>query len=197
MSEENPWKTHGSRLIYSNPWFSVREDSVTRPDGNPGKYSVVDTRIATGVVALDEDQNIYLVGQYRYPTNHYSWEIIEGGSEGAESALVCAKRELHEESGITAAEWYSLGDEFHLSNCFTSERGFVFLAKKLTLGTPNPDATEILALKKLPFAEALALVDSGEIKDGLSIVGLLRAERFLTGKASGKHYRLLEKSSTP
>ncbi len=179
MSFENPWKTLGTRLIYQNPWIRVREDSVIRPDGNPGIYGVVDTRIATGIVALTEDKQVYLVGQYRYPTKHYSWEIIEGGSEDNQNALDTARRELKEEAGLEAEKWLQLGEEFHLSNCFTSEVGYIFLATDLKEVGAEPEGTEVLQVKKVPFEDAIKMVDSGEIKDGVSIVGLLRAERFL------------------
>lgn len=179
MSTDNPWRTNSSRIVYQNPWITVREDQVTRPDGKPGIYGVVDTRIATGVVALTEDCQVYLVGQYRYPTNHYSWEIVEGGTENGEAPLECIQRELQEEAGLKASKWTRLGDEFHLSNCFSSERGFVFLAQGLSEVGASPDGTERLQVKKIPFTDAIKLVDSGEIKDTVSIVGLLRAERIL------------------
>ena len=178
----NPWKTLGSRQIYKNPWISVREDDVIRPDGKPGIYGVVDTRIATGIVALTEDRQVYLVGQYRYPTKNYSWEIIEGGSEDNQSALETAKRELKEEAGLAAKNWLQLGDEYHLSNCFSSEVGFVFLASGLTEVGAEPEGTEVLQIKKVSFERAIKMVDTGEIKDGVSIVGLLRAERYLSGR---------------
>ena len=179
---ENPWKTLSSKIVYQNPWITVREDQVTRPDGKPGIYGVVDTRIATGVVAINDKMEVYLVGQYRYPINQYSWEIIEGGTDGNEKPLDCIKRELKEEAGLVATDWVQLGEEWHLSNCFSSERGFVFLARGLSEVGAEPDGTEVLQVKKMPFAEAIKLVDSGEIKDAVSIVGLLRAERYLGWK---------------
>jgi 8-oxo-dGTP pyrophosphatase MutT (NUDIX family) len=182
MSEQNPWITKESRVIYSNPWITVREDAVIRPDGQPGIYGVVETRIATGVVALTNDRHVYLVGQYRYPTNHYSWEIIEGGTDENEEPLLAAKRELKEEGGLIARTWTQLGDEIHLSNCFSSEIGFLYLAEDLEETNSSPDGTEVLQLRKLPFDHAIAMVDSGEIKDAMSIMGLLRAERFLKSR---------------
>lgn len=177
MSETNPWKTLGSRVVYENPWISVREDDVIRPDGEPGIYGVVDTRIATGVVALTDDEQVYLVGQYRYTTDCYSWEIPEGGTDGDELPLAAAQRELREEAGVEAEHWEQLGGEIHLSNCISSEIGFVYLARGLTVGESAPDGTEELAVRAVPFAEALAMVDDGTITDGISIIALLRADR--------------------
>jgi len=102
---QNPWQTKSSRLVYENAWIRVREDQVTCPDGQPGIYGVVETRIATGVIALTPQHEIYLVGQFRYPTGEYSWEIIEGGTEDGEEPLAAAKRELQEEAGLVARTW--------------------------------------------------------------------------------------------
>ena len=172
---KNPWKTLSSKYVYSNDWIKVREDKVIRPDGNEGIYGVVETRIATGVVAIDSEQNIYLVGQYRYPLNCYSWEIIEGGAEDNESAIEAAKRELLEEAGIVAKSWQQLGGELHLSNCHSSEAGYVFLAKDLEFKDASPDGTEVLKIKKMPFEQAYKMACDGEITDCMSIIALERA----------------------
>ncbi|MBI2421480.1 MAG: NUDIX hydrolase [Candidatus Hydrogenedentes bacterium] len=174
---ENPWITHSSRVMYKNAWITVREDQVTRPDGKPGIYGVVETRLATGVLALTEADAVYLVGQYRYPMECYSWEIIEGGSDPGEDALEACKRELLEEAGLTAAQWEPLGGEIHLSNCHSSERGYLYVARGLHEGEASPEGTEALQIRKVPWSEALAMVDSGEIQDALSIMAILRYER--------------------
>ena len=138
---------------------------------------MIETRIATGVVAIDTEDKVILVGQYRYPTDMYSWEIPEGGGEDGESPLDAAKRELLEETGVVAANWRPLGGEIHLSNCYSSERAYLFLATELTFGAQKTEETEKIAVKKVPFSEVLELVDSGGIKDGLSIIAILRAAR--------------------
>ena len=127
MTPKNPWKTLSSRPIYENPWLRLREDQVIRPDGKEGIYGVVDTRLAVGVIALTPEKEIFIVGQWRYPLNRYSWEIIEGGGDPNEDGLVTAKRELKEEAGLVAETWRTLGGEVHLSNCFSSERAVFFV----------------------------------------------------------------------
>lgn len=174
MSEKNPWKTVSTKVVYENPWISVREDQVICPDGSPGIYGVVDCRIATGVVALTNDSHIYLVGQYRYPLDRYSWEIIEGGAETGETALEAAQRELVEEAGIIAKNWTPLGPEIHLSNCHSSESGNLFLARELSFTQSKPDHTEVLQIKKVSLKEAFSMLSSGEISDSLTIIALSR-----------------------
>jgi len=178
MSEENPWKTLDSKIVYQTPWMTVREDKVIQPNGTSGIYGYLDLKIATGVVALTENSEVYLVGQYRYPTRNYSWEVIEGGTEKGETPLEAAKRELKEEAGLEATDWIQLGGEIHLSNCITSEIGFIFLARDLKVVPASPDATEILKVKKIPYDCARDMTVNGEITDALSIIALYRTAHF-------------------
>ncbi len=180
-NERNPWKTLSSELKYQNPWISVREDRVIRPDGNPGIYGVVSAKVATGTVALTPEGSVYMVGQYRYPINRYSWEIVEGGAEINEDPILAAQRELREEAGLTAREWQPLGGAVHLSNCFSSEVAYLYLARGLEHVPRQPDGTEVLEVRQAPLRDVLRMVDSGEITDAMSIIGLFRAERFLAG----------------
>lgn len=177
--EANPWVTVRSRTVYTNAWITVREDEVIRPDGAPGIYGVVSTRIATGVVALTDDGRVYLVGQYRYPTDVYSWEIPEGGTDPGEDPLSCIQRELREEAGVVADHWEQLPGEIHLSNCYTSEIGYLYLARGLREVAREPEGTEVLQVRTVPFDEALAMIDRGEIVDAVTIMALLKAERRL------------------
>lgn len=171
---DNPWQTLESRHIYENPWISVREDKVIQPDGAPGIYGVVHMKNkAIGVVPIDADDHIYLVGQYRYTLNCYSWEIPEGGGPENEDALTSAQRELLEETGLVAAGWQQLGIA-HLSNSVTDEEATYFLATDLTQHEAQPEGTEDLQIKRVPFSEALQMVANGEITDSLSIIGILR-----------------------
>jgi 8-oxo-dGTP pyrophosphatase MutT (NUDIX family) len=182
QSEQNPWKTLSRKTVYTNPWMSVREDKVIRPDGQEGIYGIVETRTATGVVALTQDDHVVLVGQYRYPTETYSWEIVEGGADAGEDPMAAATRELQEEAGLIAADWAPLGSEIHLSNCITSEKGFLYVAWNLSETAASPEGTEVLQVKTVPLAEALGMVHDGEITDAMSIMGLMRVEHWLKNR---------------
>jgi 8-oxo-dGTP pyrophosphatase MutT (NUDIX family) len=168
---KNPWRTVSSRQVYENPWISVREDQVVRPDGEPGIYGVVHYKnVAVGVLAI-EDDHVYLVGQYRYPLETYSWEIPEGGCPEGEEPLSAARRELREETGLEATSWRMLG-EAYLSNSVADEYAVWFLATGLVPGKERPEGTEKIRVRRVPLREALAMALDGGITDALSIVAL-------------------------
>lgn len=169
---KSPWKTVASEQVYDNPWIAVREDRVIRPDGEPGIYGVVQMKnIAVGILPIEEE-HVYLVGQYRYPLERYSWEIPEGGCPKGEAPLRAAQRELREETGLEAKRWRILG-EAYLSNSVTDEYAVWFLATELVPGEQQPEGTEALDLRRLPLREALAMVLSGEITDALSLLAIM------------------------
>jgi 8-oxo-dGTP pyrophosphatase MutT (NUDIX family) len=172
-SPQNPWKTLDVREVYFNAWIRVEEHRVINPAGGPGIYGKVSFRNrAIGIVALDEEMNTWLVGQYRYALDCFSWEIPEGGGPLDADRLDAAKRELKEETGITAGTWREVL-KFHTSNSVTDEVAHVFLAEDLHFGDRQTEDTEAdLVVKKVPFREALAMVQNGEITDGLSIVAI-------------------------
>lgn len=153
---------------------------MDKPNGTEGIYGVVSMRNrAVGVVPLHDDGTITLVGQWRYTMNEYSWEIPEGGCPPDESPIDCARRELREETGLVATTIEPLGGEVHLSNSVSDERGNLFLATGLTQGQSQPEDTEQLQIKRVPLEDAVEMVVSGKINDGLSVMALLLLERKL------------------
>ena len=171
------WKKLDSKIVYDNPWITVREDHVLNPGGGENQYGHVHFKNkAIAIVPLDQNRNTWLVGQDRYTLGAYSWEIPMGGATGDETPLAAAKRELKEETGLTAATWTEIM-HLHLSNSITDEEGFVFTAEGLTEGEPEFDETEVLDVRKLPLSEALEMVNRGEITDAVSVAAILKVSK--------------------
>ncbi|GAB3538001.1 hypothetical protein GCM10027443_32090 [Pontibacter brevis] len=177
--QHNPWTTLSSKDIYENPWIKVREDQVLNPKGGKGIYGVVSMKNkAIGIIPIDDEGYTYLVGQYRYALNEYSWEIPMGGGLIENDILESAKRELQEETGYTAAKWTNMM-RLHTSNSVTNEEGFVFLAQELTAGETAFEETEDLQIKRVPFQEAVRMAMNNEITDAISVAGILKAALIL------------------
>ncbi|MDP2039976.1 MAG: NUDIX hydrolase [Algoriphagus sp.] len=176
---ENPWQTLKVSTVYENPWIRMEHHDIVNPTGKAGIYGVVHFKNrAIGVIPIDKEGNTWLIGQYRYALKEYSWEIPMGGGPNELDLLESAKRELKEETGLTAEKWTQIM-KIHTSNSVTDELGYVYLAKDLTQGETEFEETEVLQVRKLPFQEALDMVMSGEITDSLSIAGILKAARIL------------------
>lgn len=175
--EQNPWKTKTSILIYENPWIKVEEHEVINPAGNDGIYGTVHFKNrAMAIIPVDAEGNTWLIGQYRYALNEYSWEIPMGGGPIGIDFLESAKRELKEETGLTALKWTELL-KIHTSNSVTDEVGTVYLAEQLTQGETAFEDTEILQIKKLPLKEVVDMAMKGEITDSISLAGIFKAAR--------------------
>ncbi|MFO1237646.1 MAG: NUDIX hydrolase [Alphaproteobacteria bacterium] len=173
-ARRGPFVVHGARTIYENPWITLTDHDVSVASGRRFSYTVVGfRRRAAGVIPLHDDGTVTLVGQHRFPLDAYSWELPEGGVEPDETPLQAMQRELAEEASLAGAEWRQIL-RLHLSNSVTDEEAFVFLALGLTPATAEPDDTEELEVRRLPFAEALAMVADGRITDSISVAGLLR-----------------------
>ncbi len=174
---KNPWQTLSTRQIYENPWFRVREDQVIRPDGNPGIYGVVEFADSVGVVALNENGEIALVGQWRYTRNRNTWELPIGSSKTADGDMLrAAQRELREETGVEAESWERIG----VLDCIvgaTTERATLFLARDLKQGEAQPDPEEAIVVRWVPMAEAVDMVMRDEITECISVAAILRAEK--------------------
>jgi len=170
--KKGPWTVLSAKDVYENPWIRLTHHEVLTPAQTPGIYGLVHYKnLAIGVVPVDDDLHTYLVGQYRFPLDAYSWEIPEGGGAHGVDPLDSAARELREETGLVARRWRKLL-EADLSNSVSDERAVAYLAWGLTAGEAEPEATEELAVRRIPLAEAFRMVEAGEIRDALSVLSL-------------------------
>lgn len=175
----NPWHTLSDRTAYENPWIRVSHREVRNPSGGPGIYGVVHFKnTAIGIVPLDAEGYTWLVGQYRYTLDQYSWEIPEGGGPEGTDPLLAAQRELLEETGMRAARWTPLL-ELHPSNSVSDEYGVAYVAQELSFGAAQPEETEDLTVRRVLFSEAVEMVLSGQITDALSMVAILKTREWL------------------
>lgn len=171
---ENPWETLSSKLLHATPWIKVYEHHVINPAGKPDIYTTVNfNNVAVGIIALNDSDEIVLVGQYRFPVQHYSWEIPEGGGARDELPLVSAQRELQEETGFIAQNWELLA-EMDVSNSVSNEHAYIYLATDLQKGDANPDEAELLEVITIPFEKAFDWAMTGKIQDSISLVGILK-----------------------
>lgn len=174
-SKRAGWTVTSRETVFENPWMTVNAYEGTRPDGKPGTYGVMSPKgYAILILPLFEDGTTMLVGQPRFALDNYSWEIPEGGSPKTDKPLAGAKRELKEETGLTAAHWQEIL-RAEISNSLTDEEAFGFIATGLTEDEPEPDGTEIIETRRIHFLEALEMVISGEIRDLSSVAMILKA----------------------
>ena len=173
-TDKNPWTILSSEEKYDNPWINVVEHQVLNPNGGKGIYGKVHFKnLAIGIIPVFENGDTILVGQYRFPLNAYSWEIPEGGGKIGVKPLESAKRELLEETGLSASRWTTLL-EMHLSNSVSDELAIIYLAEELIQGEAMPEETEQLQLKRVPLTQAFDMVMKGEITDSMSVAALLK-----------------------
>ena len=166
------WKIKESHLKYDNPWISVTEHQVINPSGNQGIYGEVHFKnIAIGIIPIDDNDNIYLVKQFRFVLSQDSLEIPEGGGDLSIDPLISAKRELKEETGLEAKQWTKL-IELHLSNSVSDEKAIVYLARQLTQGETALEETEDISITKVSLKEAYRMVNEHIITDAISVAAI-------------------------
>jgi 8-oxo-dGTP pyrophosphatase MutT (NUDIX family) len=175
-AEQNNWQIIDATTVYNNKWIEVIHHNVINPSGGNGIYGKVHFKNkAIGIVPIDANGYTYLVGQYRFTINQYSWEIPEGGCPLQEDSLQAAQRELLEETGLVAGHWQYVGKAF-LSNSVSDELSEIYIATQLTQQQAQPEETEQLQVKKVLLTDAFTMVHNHEITDAVAVIALQQVE---------------------
>lgn len=180
---DSPWRTLAAQMVYRNPWMTVTEYQVIRPDGAPGIYGVVDPGDSVSVVALDDEEQVWVVEDFVYTIQMRCWALPTGAAERGEEPLLAAQRELAEETGLSATRWESLG-AFYLSPGIVLQRSYLYLARGLTLGAPQREGSEAhMTTRRMPLRDAYSASLRGETPAGATALGLWLAWTRLRGDA--------------
>ena len=176
----SPWRTLGSHEVYRNPWLIVTEYDVLRPDGQRGIYGVVDPGANVTIVALEDDETIWLIREFSYPLQRDRWILPTGRVETGEDPLLAAQRELAEEAGLRADAWQLLG-AFPLSGGISTQVSHIYLARELHPGAAAPEGTERITPHQLPLRQAYAACLDGTISDAPVALAIWRTWALLHG----------------
>lgn len=170
---KNPWKTKSSKKIYQNEWISFIIDQVVRPDGKRGIYSYVSKLPGVVIIPLTKNNELYFVGQWRYPIKKYSWELPMGTLEKGEQPLQTAKREFLEEANLTAKKWHKIGSAY-FANGSLDQIAYLYLARGLSSKRGQPDGCEKLTIKKFNLTQIEKMIKTGKIHDAMTIVAFYK-----------------------
>ncbi|ABZ82928.1 hydrolase, nudix family protein [Heliomicrobium modesticaldum Ice1] len=171
-------KTLESERVFDGNFIRLRKDRVVLPNGATSTREVVEHPGAAAIVPLTPRKEVVLIRQWRHPIKEVSIEIPAGKLSEDEDPLECAKRELSEETGFSARRWDPL-IQFYASPGFCDEEMHLFIARDLYVSDGRPDEDEFVEPLVVPLEAALEMIETGEIMDAKSIIGLLRAARFL------------------
>ena len=167
--------------IFSGRVITLNIERVQLPNGNVADLEMIHHPGGAAVVAIDAQDRVCLLRQYRYAAKGWLWELPAGKIDNKEPPFDTVRRELEEEAGRKAATWRSLGDYYSSPGIFT-EVVHLFMATQLAEVDISQEEHEVIEVHWKPFDEALAMAQSGEIRDGKSLVGLFRAAGLRTAK---------------
>jgi ADP-ribose pyrophosphatase len=166
------------RQIYKGRIVDLRLEQVTLPNQRTVTLEIVRHPGAAAVVAMDADDCVILLRQFRHAAAGFIWEIPAGKLDLGEAPVHCARRELREEAGVAARELVALGSILTAPG-FCDERIHLFLARDLTPAEQQLDDDEVLSVSRIPLPRAIEMIHVGEIEDAKSIAALHRAAAYL------------------
>jgi 8-oxo-dGTP pyrophosphatase MutT (NUDIX family) len=168
----SPFQTVDSRVVWSCPWYSIRQDDILLPDGRPGVYNVVQHPGAVWIIPLTVEGEVVLLNIYRYTVDDWCWEIPAGGRQPGLTLEETAWAELREEVGGTAKTMEYFG-RFYTANGICDEEAHVFIASGVVLGPTEHEPAEVMEIHRVSLEEVLAMAGRNEISDGPTALALL------------------------
>lgn len=174
-------KKISGKKLYEGIIVDVLMDDVELPNNKIAKREIVVHPGGVCILPVDNEENVYLVEQYRYAAESMMLEAPAGKLEPGEDPFLCAKRELMEETGCSAENWISLGEVF-TSPGFSTEKLHLYLATDLKNGNPCPDEDEFVELKIVKLNELLQMIEENKIYDGKTVIAALRAKRYFENR---------------
>jgi 8-oxo-dGTP pyrophosphatase MutT (NUDIX family) len=179
--KHGPWTINETTVKYRHELIEVREDQVTRPDGQPGVYTTVRVKPGVSVLAVDDEGHAYLAREFRYAVGRETLEVVGGAVDEGEAQEAAARRELREELGIEAEQLTPLGRVDPMTSLIDSP-SYLFLARGLRFAKKENEGSERIETVKLTLADAVAKVHASEITHGSSCTLILRAAKFLAAE---------------
>ena len=167
-----PIKTKSSKIVWSCPWYRVRQDKIITPDGKAGVYNVVEHPGAVWIIPVTPGGEIVMIYAYRHTVDDWCYEIPAGGVKPRQSLADAARAEMLEEIGGTANILEYVG-HFYTMNGIGDEVAHIFLAVDVVMGDTNHESTEIIEIRPKPIEEVLRMAQANEISDGPSALALL------------------------
>lgn len=180
-----PFLTLSHRVVWSCPWYQVRQDDIRLPDGRPGIYNTIEKPDAVWVIPVTTGNHLAMVYQYRYTVDDWCWEIPAGSVKPGQSIEEAVQDELREEVGGIAADLEYIG-RFYPANGICSEVGHIFLATGVTLGHPQHEAAEVMQIHLKPIPIIIEMARTLQISDGPSALALLMCAEKLEALVSNQ-----------
>jgi len=174
--DDNPWQTLNSKVMYQNPWMTVHEDKVLMPSGKEGIYGFIESKPGVFIIALTDNNKIYLIESFRYPTQKWQWELPTGGIEKGDTPLESAKHELAEELSMTAETWTHVNTFGPSSNGFMNDVQDVFVAEGLHESKEKhaEEFEAIRAARAVTTEEIMTMIKNGDLIDGQTLAALMQ-----------------------
>jgi 8-oxo-dGTP pyrophosphatase MutT (NUDIX family) len=168
-----PFKTTSSKIVWSCPWYRVRQDGIITPNGRSGQYNVIESPTSVWIVPVTSAGEIALIYTYRYTIDAWSWEVPAGSVKPDQTELEAAVCELKEEAGGETKDALMEIGRFYTANGICNELGIYYLATNVTLGEPAHEAAEVMEVHLKPIDEVLRMAHTGQIRDGNTALALL------------------------